>query len=198
VSKDPGVWIEVFCMLAIFSFLYKENPVYRFAEHLYVGIAAGHAVLMGWGNVRNIGLSALAEGRFLSAVPLLLGLLMFARFNRRISWLARYPVATLVGTGTGLILRRVPAIQIIAQVQACFVSLASINNLIIVVGVLGTLAYFLFTQKHEGGLGVLANIGKWSMMVAFGAGFGNTAFSYLSLLVGSLTKILGTWLGLMG
>ena len=26
--------------LAIFSFLYKDNPVYKFAEHLYVGVAA--------------------------------------------------------------------------------------------------------------------------------------------------------------
>jgi hypothetical protein len=37
-----GVWIAAFLTLAIFSFLYKDNPVYKFAEHLFIGISAGY------------------------------------------------------------------------------------------------------------------------------------------------------------
>jgi hypothetical protein len=36
---------------------------------------------------------------------------------------------------------------------------------------------------------------KWS--IAFGAAFGNTAFSYFSLLISSLNLIFGKWLGLV-
>ncbi len=30
-----------FLTLAVFSFLYKDNPMYIFAEHLFVGCSAG-------------------------------------------------------------------------------------------------------------------------------------------------------------
>lgn len=36
-----GTWIAALLTLAIFSFLYKDNPIYRFAEHLFVGVSAG-------------------------------------------------------------------------------------------------------------------------------------------------------------
>ena len=37
-----GAWISVFLTLAIFSFLYKDNPIYKISEHLFVGISAGY------------------------------------------------------------------------------------------------------------------------------------------------------------
>ena len=38
-----GIWISVFLTLCIFSFLYKDNPFYKAAEHIFVGISAGYA-----------------------------------------------------------------------------------------------------------------------------------------------------------
>ena len=38
-----GVWVAVFLTLCIFSFLYKDNPFYKSAEHIFVGISAGYA-----------------------------------------------------------------------------------------------------------------------------------------------------------
>ncbi len=197
ISTDLGVWLAALTTLALYSFLYKENPAYRAVEHLYVGVAAGHAIAMGWVNVRDMGLQPIVQGKMLAIVPVILGILMFARFVRRYSWLARYPIALVVGTGSGLALRGIPPTQIIAQVRATFIPLTSINNLIIFVGVLGTLAYFLFTQKHEGSFGALTRVGKWAMMVAFGGTFGTTIFERLSLLIGTLNTLLGDWLGLI-
>ncbi len=37
-----GIWIAAFLTLALFSFLYKDNPVYKLAEHIFVGISAGY------------------------------------------------------------------------------------------------------------------------------------------------------------
>ena len=37
-----GVWIAVFLTLSIFSFLYKDNPFYKVAEHIFVGVSAGY------------------------------------------------------------------------------------------------------------------------------------------------------------
>ena len=36
-----GAWVAAFLTLAIFSFLYKDNPFYKIAEHIFVGISAG-------------------------------------------------------------------------------------------------------------------------------------------------------------
>ncbi|NQV37534.1 MAG: hypothetical protein HQ509_05965 [Candidatus Marinimicrobia bacterium] len=37
-----GAWIAVFLTFAIFSYLYKDNPFYKIAEHIFVGVSAGY------------------------------------------------------------------------------------------------------------------------------------------------------------
>ncbi len=39
-----GAWVAVFLTLGIFSYLYKDNPFYKIAEHLFVGISAGYFI----------------------------------------------------------------------------------------------------------------------------------------------------------
>ena len=41
-STILGAWVAVFLTLGIFSYLYKDNPFYKFAEHLFVGVSAGY------------------------------------------------------------------------------------------------------------------------------------------------------------
>ena len=41
-----GPWIAAFLTLAIFSYLYKDNPFYKVAEHLFVGISTGYLTSM--------------------------------------------------------------------------------------------------------------------------------------------------------
>jgi hypothetical protein len=48
-----GVWLSVFLTLSIFSYLYKDNPFYKAAEHLYIGISAGYvAVISFWQQIQ--------------------------------------------------------------------------------------------------------------------------------------------------
>ena len=61
--ETTGIWIGAFLTLCIFSILHKENPFYRLAEHLYVGLAAGQAIAMGWLNVKNMSVTPLKIGR---------------------------------------------------------------------------------------------------------------------------------------
>ena len=41
-------WIGALLTFCVFSFLYKDNPLYKAAEHLYVGISVGFAVIYAW------------------------------------------------------------------------------------------------------------------------------------------------------
>jgi len=52
-AEIMGAWLVVFLTLCIFSFLYKDNPFYKAAEHLYIGVSAGYvAVISFWQQVQ--------------------------------------------------------------------------------------------------------------------------------------------------
>ena len=45
-SEIFGAWVAVFLTLGIFSYLYKDNPFYKIAEHVFVGVSAGYWMSM--------------------------------------------------------------------------------------------------------------------------------------------------------
>jgi hypothetical protein len=48
IPRTVGLWLAAFFTLAIFSFLYRDNPCYRFAEAVMVGVSAGYAMVAGF------------------------------------------------------------------------------------------------------------------------------------------------------
>ena len=194
-----GIWIGAFLTLCIFSILHKENPFYRLAEHLYVGLAAGQAIVMGWLNVRNMAVTPLTtKGDYIQLVPLVLGLLLYARFApSNVRWISRIPSAFLVGIGTGLAFTRFAQSDLIGQIKGAFAPLTSLNAVLVLVGSLGTISYFFFTKEQKGALKISSQIGRWTMMMAFGSAFSNTVMGRLSLLIGRLQYLLGDWLHIM-
>ena len=52
-AEIVSAWLYVLLTLCIFSFLFKDNPFYKAAEHLYVGVSAGYvAVISFWQQVQ--------------------------------------------------------------------------------------------------------------------------------------------------
>ena len=106
-----GVWIAAFLTLAIFSFLYRDNPLYKLAEHLFVGVSAGCGVVIAYQesvvpdlitpllHPEQVGLESPS---WLVLVPGALGMLMFSRFVPRYDWLSRWPIAFVMGLYSGL------------------------------------------------------------------------------------------------
>ncbi|NLA60222.1 MAG: hypothetical protein GX863_03855 [Firmicutes bacterium] len=194
-----GIWVGAFLTLSFLSILFKENPFYRLAEHLYVGLAAGQAIVMGWLNVKNMAITPLTkEGRFVVIIPLALGILLYSRFlPSQVRWLNRIPSAFLVGVGTGLAFTRFAQSDLIGQIRGAFVPIDSVNVLVIFIGSLSTITYFFFTKEQKGALKVTSQIGRYTMMIAFGSAFSNTVMGRLSLLIGRLQYLLGDWLGIL-
>lgn len=193
-----GIWVGAFLTLAFWSFLFKENPVFDFAEHLYIGLAAGQAIVMGWTNVRNLALNPLTrEGKTAAIIPLILGLMLYTRFlGPELKWLNRIPTAFIVGVGTGLAFTRFTQSDLIGQIRGTMLNLGSVNSLIIALGTLATISYFFFTTESKA-ISSLNRIGRLTMMIAFGSAFGNTVMGRLSLLIGRLQYLLGDWLGIL-
>lgn len=198
ISNDIWTWIMALGTIAIFSFVFKENPVYRFCEHLYVGAAAGYAISVNCKSIIDKAWTPLVqEGKISVIIPVILGILLYTRFIKSIAWLSRWPMSFLVGVGSGLAIFGVVNSQLLAQVRAALVPLNSIDNFIMVFGVLSVLFYFFFSIEQKGVLKHGASLGRWVLMITFGVSFGNVVMGRISLLLGTFETILGKWLGII-
>jgi len=132
------ITVSAFLTLAIFSFLYKDNAYYKFAEHLFVGVSAAFWMVQGfWSTlVKNLipriseGMSQYfmepyQHGAFNIAywIPVILGLLLLMRLSPKGGWLSRWPLAFIVGTTAGLNFVRYLRSDFIVQVSSTFVPL---------------------------------------------------------------------------
>ncbi|MEZ4655337.1 MAG: hypothetical protein R3E12_17535 [Candidatus Eisenbacteria bacterium] len=98
-----GTTLAGILTIAIFSFLYRDNKFYKFAEHLFVGLAAGYYVALQFRTVFVPNLwNPLVHGDGWSFVPLLLAILLFARLVPKGAWLSRWPMGAMIGAYAGL------------------------------------------------------------------------------------------------
>jgi len=116
-----GIWFAALLTLAIISFLYDDNPVYKFAEHLFVGVSAAYWMVMGFwstlvpnlfgklapGWTMSLFLSERAELTrdplwFMYFVPLAFGVLLLLRLTPKGGHLSRWSLAFILGTTAGL------------------------------------------------------------------------------------------------
>ena len=130
-------------------------------------------------------------------IPIIIGILLFTRLSRKLMWLSLYPIALIVGLGLGMTLRGAIFAQFLSQVKATMLPLNSVNNLIIIVGTTAVLLFFFFTREREGLFGSYVRFGRWIMMIAFGATFGDSVMMAMTLLIGRLQFLYGNWLKLM-
>ncbi|RKX25668.1 MAG: hypothetical protein DRP45_05350 [Candidatus Zixiibacteriota bacterium] len=97
------IWLMAFVTLALFSFMYKDNPIYKVAEHIFAGLTAGYQVGLVWDTVVLQQLwNPMLGGKWWLFVPGILGLLMFARFWQKWSWVSRVSLAFVMGVTSGI------------------------------------------------------------------------------------------------
>jgi hypothetical protein len=197
------IWIVAFFTLALLSFMYKDNPFYKIAEHIFAGLTAGYEVGLIWDTVIVTQLwNPLMAGRFWLIIPGALGLLMFARFSEKWSWISRLSLAFVMGVTAGIFLTSQLHGLVLPQMKDTMLPLwngdgwaSLLHALVIVIGVLSTLIYFYFSKEHTGALGVTAKVGIWFIMISFGAHFGYTVMGRVSLLIGRVQFLIQDWVG---
>jgi len=211
-AEIAGVWVAAILTLMVFTRLIRDNPLARFAEHLFVGTAVGYAIVLAYDNVLLPKLirplATDPQNNLALLAPAVLAILLIARPIRPLRPLAAMPLAVVLGAGAALAVAGAVAGTLVPQAQATMLSLnpgqapsVLINNLIIVVGVLSTVLYFFFTAKPDSksgrALGMISVIGKWTVVVALGAVFAASVTARLALLVGRVHFLMSDWLGLI-
>jgi hypothetical protein len=206
-----GAWVAAGLTLFILTFLYQDNPLFKLAEHLYVGVSVGYTIVKTYDTVviRLIYEPMITQGDWSLLIPVAIGALMLARYVPKAAWLSRIAFAFVVGVGSGLAIPRVISSYILKQIEDTIrplVSLAadgragvtynlldpasSVNTIVLLVGVVSVLFYFFFSVEHTGPGKAVARTGIVFLMIAFGAAFGYTVMARMSLLIGRLTDLI--------
>lgn len=188
------VWSGALCTIAIYSFLWQENKGFRVFQNIYVGLAAGYGLVMSWNVIERQVITPVTEkGSFIVIIPTILGLVLFTKLFANIQWMARWPMAFLTGIGAALSMKSIES-DFVRQIQATLLPLNSVDNWFMVFGTVLALSYFFFTLKPGRATNTLSKVGRWVLMLTFGAGFGNAVQGRLSLLIARLQFMLGDWL----
>ncbi|MBE7557824.1 hypothetical protein HS125_02255 [bacterium] len=136
-------WMVVFFTLAIFSFLYKDNPIYKFAEHVYLGAAVGYGVVIVYAQVLEPDLvmpivdflrhlwggptAVYGEQYEVSPgwrlVALALSIMIWARLTKRFNWWSRWALAMIVGAYAALRLVGDAQAYLVAKINATLLPL---------------------------------------------------------------------------
>ncbi|MCS7301120.1 MAG: hypothetical protein NZ556_06150 [Fimbriimonadales bacterium] len=204
-----NVWIGALCTFAIYSILYRENPFYRFFEHMYIGLAAGYALgpylvdviyRFWWEPIRE-------EGVWWLSFVLPFGMYLYFIYSEKYGWVSRIVIGSLIGAYAGLTFQAFSS-RYLPQLQGALskvlwyppnatgeIYLSTIlNNWIFVIILLAVLTYFTFSFEHRGSVKRTAILGRWFLMIGLGAIFGNTVMARMALLIGRVYYLLDSWL----
>ncbi len=155
VSQYIVLWVGGLLTLMIFSFLYKDNPFYKFAEHLFVGVSAAYWMvvafwttlipnMLGYLFPKVLGriatnpeeaemvMGAIYElpmyARLLRLIPLIFGLFMLTRLLPKGAWLSRWAMAFIIGFSAGTNLTRFLQSDFVAQINSTLIPLIVVDN----------------------------------------------------------------------
>jgi hypothetical protein len=188
-----SIILPVAFTLFILTLSYGDNPLYEFGAYLLIGSSAGWTTVQIISFITKAAWTPMLSGKPWYALSLLLGIALFARFIPQYRWIYRYPMAVVIGTGTGLAINGAIGAQIVKQMTANFIPIFSgdavtiVSNLIIIIGTITSLSYFLFTEKFRSGpMESIGKLGRYAIMGALGATFGSVMTFRINALIGRI------------
>ncbi|MFN8405396.1 MAG: hypothetical protein U0V48_17870 [Anaerolineales bacterium] len=205
--------IGLILTLLIFSYLINDNPLFRMAIYLFIGVASGYAAAVIWQYVLAPKVLILLQSAdpnlwLLTFIPLLLGFSLLAKLFPKISWLGSFAMALLVGVGAATALGGAMLGTLIPQVGAAIkaVDLSApdggftklVEGSVMLAGTVFTLAFFQFsagrapdgTPKRNVVFESLAWIGRLFIAVTFGVLFAGVYMAALTAMIERLTSLI--------
>ncbi|MCX6375966.1 MAG: hypothetical protein NTU88_08055 [Armatimonadetes bacterium] len=205
ITASVTIWVAAIGTLAIYSILYKENPVYRMAEHIFIGAAAGYGVFVTWTQIlKPQWWDKITHGEWYWIFALIAGSMFYFIYSKKHVWISRIIFGTLLGLIAGAAFKGFAGINI-DRIHASFKPLHGAgmtageiaNNAVFIVVLLAVMAYFFFSFEHRSRLtSAPSKLGRWFLMFAFGAMFGSTVMARMSLLIGRMYFLLHDCLGI--
>jgi hypothetical protein len=150
ISEVSGLVIGLLLTLFVYSFVVKDNPMYRLAVHILVGTSAGFAAVI----VVNSVLIPIADSMLsqedrtalvLWSIPIILAALLLTKLSPRIAWLGNSSMAVLIAVGSAVGLVGAIVGTLIPQVTARYED--ALITIVVAILTILVLAYFHFTGR---------------------------------------------------
>jgi hypothetical protein len=249
--NETFFWVKltvgVVATIGLYSVLYRETKLYRFFEHLFLGLAAGFTLVALWketlkplwwdkmtGSVTEVvdpvtnavtSTTVDAPGYWVYGFLLPIGLMGYMVFNRKHNWMSRIPIGVILGFWSGQQIQiwwnrwgaqiyssmqpviptstdsftkpytsDLPAAEQ-AYVAAQLYPSQALSNLVFVITILAALSYFFFSFDMKNKLLKGSNtLGRWMLMIGFGAIFGSTVMARFVLEIDRMSYIFVEWM----
>lgn len=214
MSIEPDVisaWVGLILTLMVFSYLIGDNPLFRMAVYLFIGVAAGYAATVVVYNVLLPKLNVSEPSDLLVIIPVLLGASLVAKFSPRLSWIGNFAMAVLVGVGAAVAIGGALLGTLTPQFQAAInaFDVSALGNLgqaasrllegsIMLVGTVLTLASFHFTAgravdgtpKRNRIIEGIAWAGRIFIAITLGALFAGVYMAALTAMIERLSSVI--------
>lgn len=212
-----GMVVAALLTVMVLSYIIGDNPLFKVATHLFVGVAVGYATLVVW---YEVFMPLLTTPNPLVTIPALgLALLLLLKTaspqNASFQTLGSLTLAFVLGVGAalaisgalfGTLMPQVAATASISLNPFAYPGASSdemianwLSAIIIVIGTIGTFFYFTFAVRAQGVLGGLregvvrfwAGMGRFVLIFTLAALFANTVSARVALLVSRLDFLAG-------
>ncbi len=203
--------IAIVLTIAVLSRIAGNNPLFRAAQYLFVGVSLGLAFVISYHQVLRPAVVGLLSGSqsatLLYGIPIVLGLLLLPRAvgGQELSWLANLPLAIIFGVGAALAVSGAMVGTLLPQVLDSARPIGNdpstmIGTIILTLTTVIILTGFYYTVPPSSPFSrvvtMSGTIGHWLLMVAFGFFFAGALQTYLSALTERLQFIL-SFIGLV-
>jgi len=194
--------------LMVFSYFIGDNPMFRLAVYLFIGVASGYAAAVIVNEVlfakfRSLPLNDPTQ-LVIGLIPFFLAATLLAKLSPRISWMGNFAMAVLVGVGAATAVGGALIGTLIPQAEAAMDAFGSrsifalIEGVVMMSGTVLTLAYFQFSAKRavDGSVRrsaifeMLAWLGRIFIAVTLGVLFAGVYMSALTALIERLSSII--------
>lgn len=210
------IWMGAICTVGLMSLLYRENRVFRFFEHVFIGVTTGFFALQAWQDTIQPDwyvpmTDTSKKWGWLWMLAAVAGALYFTIYSPRYSWMSRLVIGGLLGVAAGQEFRRFvgevqpqllssmapllgPGLAKAAGEQGVPSVVLSINRVIFLIILICVMTYFFFSVEHKNKpVQIGARGGRWFLMFAFGAIFGSTVMARFGLFIARLQFLVDEW-----
>jgi len=197
-----GALLGFLLTVAVFSYIWGDNAIFRIVVHLFIGVTAGYVAVV---VIQNIILPQMIfpfiEGdrnaKIFALLFLILGTLMITKISPRLTKLGNPAMAYLVGVGAAAAIGGAVIGTVFPQSSASMQVFADQSNpfnaLIILAATLATLLYFHFGIRRRGGedqtsqrpawLESIGGVGQFFIAVTFAALFSGVYLATITALI---------------
>lgn len=214
--QADAIWtlVAFFLTVMVLSYALGDNPLFRIASYLFIGVSAGYvAVLIIYqvliAKLVTPMISGAWEQKLLGLIPLLLGFLLIFKLFPRLAPIGNVPMAFLVGVGAAIAIGGALTGTLFGQIRGALrpfditaangdVLAQLAGGTVLLFGTVTSLAYFHFGARNRGEqivqrpalIETAAKIGQVFIAITLGALFAGVLTAALTALIERLHFII--------